>query len=228
MATILDAGIDYEKAVAASITKKGRLAKESLNLLEQCGLKFRVKENALLAHVDNFPIDLLFVRDDDIPTLVFDRLCDGGIVGENVLQEAALAAPDKSWHTILGLGTCHCRLSLAVPEEFDYQGPGSIDGMRIATSYPYLLDDYLKRQKLCAESIPLSGSVEVAPRMGMADAICDLVSSGQTLEDNKLVEVETIFESQAILIQANSDNAVLFSDLFDMLKRRIKACSTCL
>ncbi|EHL32209.1 hypothetical protein LDG_5581 [Legionella drancourtii LLAP12] len=150
-----------------ALQKKGRLSEESLTLLQRCGLKFRIKPNTLLTHVDNFPIDLLFVRDDDIPTLVFDGLCDGGIVGENVLFEAALANPEKSFKTTAALGSCTCRLSLAVPESFDYQGPGSLDGKRIATSYPYLLNRYLQEQQICAESLILSGSIEVAPRMGM-------------------------------------------------------------
>lgn len=206
-----------------ALQKKGRLAQESINLLQRCGLKFRIKENALLTHVDNFPIDLLFVRDDDIPTLIFDGLCDGGIVGENVLLEAALARTANNYKTILALGSCRCRLSIAVPESFDYQGPGSLDGKRIATSYPLLLSRYLAEQQICAESLILSGSVEVAPRMGMADAICDLVSSGQTLEDNKLIEVDTILASQATFIQANKTFEAPFQELFQMLQRRIQA-----
>lgn len=205
-----------------ALQKKGRLAQESINLLQRCGLKFRIKDNALLTHVDNFPIDLLFVRDDDIPTLVFDGLCDGGIVGENMLLEAALAT-EKTYQTVLALGSCRCRLSIAVPENFDYQNPGSLDGKRIATSYPLLLKQYLAERQICAESLVLSGSVEVAPRMGMADAICDLVSSGQTLEDNKLIEVDTLLESQAIFIQSNEFIEPELQALFTMLKRRIQA-----
>ncbi|MFT4060552.1 MAG: ATP phosphoribosyltransferase [Legionella sp.] len=206
-----------------ALQKKGRLSEESLILLQKCGLKFRIKPNTLLTHVDNFPIDLLFVRDDDIPVLVFDGLCDGGIVGENVLYEAALANPDKSYKTIGTLGSCTCRLSIAIPESFDYQGPGSLDGKRIATSYPYLLNRYLHERKICAETLVLSGSVEVAPRMGMADAICDLVSSGQTLEDNKLCEVDTVLQSQAVLIQAEKNSSSMFQELFNMLARRIQS-----
>jgi ATP phosphoribosyltransferase len=206
-----------------ALQKKGRLSEESLSLLQRCGLKFRVKPNALLTHVDNFPIDLLFVRDDDIPTLVFDGLCDGGIVGENVLLEAALAQPVKSFKKMLSLGTCTCRLSIAVPESFDYQGPGSLDGKRIATSYPYLLNQYLDERKICAERLILAGSVEVAPRMGMADVICDLVSSGQTLEDNKLIEVDIVLQSQAVFIQAQKQITPAVQELFDMLTRRIQA-----
>ncbi len=206
-----------------ALQKKGRLARESLNLLERCGLKFRLKENALLTHVDNFPIDLFFVRDDDIPTLVFDGLCDGGIVGENVLFEAELAAKEKSYKTLLALGNCRCRLAIAVPAGFEFQNPGSLDGKRIATSYPLLLNQYLAKEKICAETLVLSGSVEVAPRMGMADAICDLVSSGQTLEENKLVEVDTVLASQAVFIQTQKTKEPDFDDLFKMLSRRIQA-----
>ena len=209
--------------IRLALQKKGRLAQESINLLQRCGLKFRIKDNALLTHVDNFPIDLLFVRDDDIPTLIFDSLCDGGIVGENVLLEAALANPAKYYTPLLALGSCRCRLSIAVPASFDYQGPGSLDGKRIATSYPFLLKRYLTERQICAESLILSGSVEVAPRMGMADAICDLVSSGQTLEDNKLIEVDTVLASQAIFIQANNNLETSLQDLFAMLQRRIQA-----
>jgi len=205
------------------IQKKGRLAQESISLLQRCGLRFRIKDNALLTHVDNFPIDLLFVRDDDIPTLVFDGLCDGGIVGENVLLEASLRLDSQRYRTLMALGSCRCRLALAVPESFDYQGPASLDGKRIATSYPFLLQRFLSEQKICADSLILSGSVEVAPRMGMADLICDLVSSGQTLEDNKLREVETVLDSQALFIQACHNFDEEQQALFDMLARRIQA-----
>ncbi len=206
-----------------ALQKKGRLSQEAISLLQKSGLQFRIKENALLTHVENFPIDLLFVRDDDIPTLVFDGLCDGGIVGENVLFEAALRSPHAEYRTVLPLNRCCCRLSIAIPESFDYQGINSLNGKRIATSYPLLLQQYLNKNNICAEPLILSGSVEVAPRMGMADAICDLVSSGQTLEDNKLIAVETILESQATLIQASYAMSDGYLDLFNMLARRIQA-----
>ncbi|TAL60082.1 MAG: ATP phosphoribosyltransferase [Legionella sp.] len=206
-----------------ALQKKGRLSEESLTLLQRCGLKFRVRPNALLTHVDNFPIDLLFVRDDDIPTLVFDDLCDSGIVGENVLLEASLATNDKRFKKLLALGSCTCRLAIAVPESFSYDGPGSLEGKRIATSYPNLLKHYLDARKIRAESLILSGSVEVAPRMGMADVICDLVSSGQTLEDNKLLEVDTVLQSQAVFIQSQKECSEEFQDLFAMLCRRIQS-----
>lgn len=206
-----------------ALQKKGRLSQEAISLLQKSGLQFRIRDNALLTHVENFPIDLLFVRDDDIPTLVFDGLCDGGIVGENVLFEAALRSPTAKFRTVLPLNNCRCRLSIAVPESFDYQGINSLNGKRIATSYPLLLHQYLNQNNICAESLILSGSVEVAPRMGMADAICDLVSSGQTLEDNKLIAVETILESQATLIQASYAMSDDYLHLFNLLARRIQA-----
>jgi ATP phosphoribosyltransferase len=206
-----------------ALQKKGRLAQESINLLERCGLQFRIKDNALVTHVDNFPIDLFFVRDDDIPTLVFDGLCDGGIVGENVLLEREVALSNVLYKTILPLGSCRCRLAIAAPEGFDYQGLKSLEGKRIATSYPQVLERYLKENQINAELLVLSGSVEVAPRMGMSDVICDLVSSGQTLEENKLREVATVLESQAIFIQTRHEVSREKQVLFDMLERRIQA-----
>lgn len=212
------------KRLRIALQKKGRVAEESTKLLSRCGLKFRIAPNALLSHVENFPIDLLFVRDDDIPTLVFDGLCDAGIVGENVLLEAALAhQKQEAYAVVQAMGNCRCRLSIAVPEGFNYQGIGSLDGKRIATSYPFLLQQYLDAEKICAKLLILSGSVEVAPRMGMADAICDLVSSGQTLEDNKLIEQDKILESQALLIRSTKVETNQFEDLLAMLQRRIQA-----
>jgi ATP phosphoribosyltransferase len=206
-----------------ALQKKGRLAEESLALLQRCGLQFRMKDNALLVHVDNFPIDLLFVRDDDIAILVFDELCDGGIVGENVLFESAQAYPNPPFQQLLSLASCRCRLVIAVPETFDYQGPGSLDGKRIATSYPRLLQRYLDERQIVADCLVLSGSVEVAPRMGMADVICDLVSTGQTLEENQLIEVDTVLQSQAALIRTASSISAEKQSLFQMLTRRIQA-----
>lgn len=209
--------------IRLALQKKGRLAQESITLLQRCGLKFRLKDNALLAHVDNFPIDLLFVRDDDIPTLVFDGLVDAGIVGENVLTEAALGAPDKAFNVLLALNSCYCKLAIAIPETMPYHGIGSLDGKRIATSYPRLLARYLQQHKLCSEILVLSGSVEVAPKMGMADAICDLVSSGQTLEENNLREVDTVLNSQAVLLQSSTPFPQELQQVFTLLTRRITA-----
>jgi ATP phosphoribosyltransferase len=206
-----------------ALQKKGRLAEESIMLLRQCGLQFHMKDHGLLAHVDNFPIDLLLVRDDDIPTLVFDGLCDGGIVGENVLREAQLRINDKRYRSLLPLQVCFCRLAIAVPQQFKWENPESLEGKRIATSYPNLLNEYLNRHQIKADCVVLSGSVEMAPRMGMADVICDLVSTGQTLEENKLLEVDTVCKSQAIFIQTEQALDPMKCQLFEMLLRRIQA-----
>lgn len=211
------------KRLRLALQKKGRLAEQSLTLLRQCGLHFQVKDNGLMAHVNNFPIDLFFVRDDDIPTLVFEELCDGGIVGENVLREAELRSGDKNYRTLLRLNACPCRLVIAIPQPFKWNSPTSLEGKRIATSYPYLLKEYLDRYQIKAECVVLSGSVEMAPRMGMADLICDLVSTGQTLEENKLVEVDTVFKSQAAFIKTTQKLAPLKQKLLQMLSRRLKA-----
>lgn len=206
-----------------ALQKKGRLSEDSLFLLKQCGLQFLLKDNGLLAHVDNFPIDLLFVRDDDIPTLVFDGLCDAGIVGENVLFEKTVETENCQYKMLMQLNVCVCRLSIAVPLQFDWQGPQSLNGKRIATSYPNLLRAYLNDHAVVAECIVLSGSVEMAPRMGMADVICDLVSTGQTLEENKLLEVDTVFKSQATFIQTMKPLNLQKKQLLEILLRRIGA-----
>lgn len=206
-----------------ALQKKGRLSEDSLFLLKQSGLQFRLKNNGLLAHVDNFPIDLLFVRDDDIPTLVFDGLCDAGIVGENVLFEKTVESELRQYQMLAQLSVCVCRLSIAVPLQFDWQSPQSLNGKRIATSYPNLLRAYLNEHAVAAECIVLSGSVEMAPRMGMADVIFDLVSTGQTLEENKLLEVDTVLKSQATFIQTMKPLDLQKKQLLEMLLRRIDA-----
>jgi ATP phosphoribosyltransferase len=203
-----------------ALQKKGRLNSESITLLLQCGLKFRFKENALLIPCENLPIDLWFVRDDDIPSLVADGVCDIGIVGENVLYEQAnpgVLPPE----IIKNLGFSRCRLSIAVPSEFNYQGLSSLENQRIATSYPIQLNAFLKSRGITAESIMMSGSVEIAPRLGMADVICDLVSTGITLEENHLKEVETILESEAVLIKNPAEMIEEKQQTLDLLLRRI-------
>lgn len=204
-----------------ALQKKGRLAEASIALLKQSGLQFRLKENSLLVSVENFPIDLLLVRDDDIPTLVFDGLCDVGIVGENVLCEQALGFDTTKYQILTTLDTCACRLAIAVPPTFNWQGPQSLNAKRIATSYPNLLKAYLEKNKVIADCVVLSGSVEMAPQMGMADVICDLVSTGQTLEDNKLVEVDIVFKSQATFVQTRKTLENQKTQLIEMLLRRL-------
>ena len=188
-----------------AIQKSGRLSKESMALLNACGVKFSVNEARLIAHSTSHPIDLLRVRDDDIPGLVMDGVVDLGLVGENVLEEARLEriATDSvaAYQPLRGLEFGQCRLSLAVPRENQYQSLKDLDGLRVATTYPQLLKRYLKDNGVNARTVMLTGSVEVAPRAGLAEAICDLVSTGATLEANGLVEKDVIFRSQAQLIQ---------------------------
>jgi len=185
-----------------AVQKSGRLHTDSLDLLKACGIKIKSPKEKLLLHADNFPLDLLFVRDDDIPQLVMDGVCDLGIVGQNVLEESALERGTANAYVserVLDFGGC--RLAIAIPEERPYSGFKDLAGLRIATSYPQLTKRYLDQQGVKAEVVTLSGSVEIAPRLGLADIICDLVSSGSTLEANKLRAVETIFKSTAALIR---------------------------
>ncbi|NQZ39722.1 MAG: ATP phosphoribosyltransferase [Moritella sp.] len=191
-----------------AIQKSGRLSTESQNLLKAMGLKINMREQRLIAHCENMPIDLLRVRDDDIPGLIMDGVVDLGFIGENELEEKELErkrlGEPAEYKRLKRMTFGSCRLSIATTEEFDYQGPQSLEGLRIATSYPELLKRYLDEQGINFKSVMLNGSVEVAPRAGIADAICDLVSTGATLEANGLKEVQDIFHSKAVLIQAKA------------------------
>jgi len=205
-----------------AVQKKGRLNTESMVLLERCGLKLHANKDSLYCHCENLAIDLLFVRDDDIPGLVRNNLCDVGIVGENVLLEQQLQNTHQA-HSIIeqNLGFGRCRLSIAFPAEKNYQSIADLQGLRIASSYPHLLADFLKKQTIAAEITTISGSVEIAPRLDMADAICDLVSTGRTLEENNLVEVLCVMQSQAVLIRAPQALAAEKMATLDLLLRRI-------
>lgn len=202
-----------------AIQKSGRLNNDCMDLLLKCGLKIKTSQNSLLCHVENLPIDILFVRDDDIPTLVMDDICELGIVGENVLLEQVNT--NKNYSITKKLGFSRCRLSIALPSEIPYVNSASLQGMRIATSYPNLLKQYLDQQNVQAEIMTISGSVEIAPRLDMADAICDLVSTGRTLEENNLKEVEQVIQSQAVLIKTQASISSEKNDTIDLLLRRI-------
>ena len=189
-----------EGRLRIAVQKSGRLADRSLDLVRDAGLRVVKGNNDLLYRVENYPIDLLRVRDDDIPTFVADGVCDLGIVGENVLEEGRNGGTDAS--VVMPLGFGKCTLKLACPPTLDYAGPGSLQGARIATSYPKILRRYLQERVVDADIVVMRGAVEVAPRLKLAAAICDLVSTGATLEANGLVAKETVFESQAVLIQS--------------------------
>lgn len=205
------------KKLKIAIQKTGRLSENSHKLLEECGIKFSNGVNVLKTSAVNFPVEVLFLRDDDIPQYVEQKVADIGILGENMVLEK-----NKDVDILEQLGFAHCRLSLAIPKEEEYTGPEYLMNRRIATSYPKLLTDYLKENKVSAEIEELSGSVEIAPGIGLADAVCDIVSSGSTLMINGLKEVATIMKSQAVLIS----NKNLDADDLDILNKllfRIRA-----
>ena len=187
-----------------ALQKSGRLADASRGLLRDAGLRIQNGKNSLTARVENFAAELMFVRDDDIPTFVSDGVCEFGIVGQNVLEEFALGRAERGFEVLAELGFGHCSLRLAAPERLAYEGPQSLQGARIATSYPRLLGRFLQERGIEAEVVEMNGAVELAPRLQIANFICDLVSTGATLEANGLRPVETVLESQAALIRTGN------------------------
>jgi len=187
--------------IKIAIQKSGRLHEDSVRLFKECGIDISNGGNKLKSSASNFPLEVYFLRDDDIPQYVEDAVADAGIVGENVVYEKK-----KEVEVLEQLGFGKCRLSIAVSrnEPYDRQ---ALAGKRIATSYPMILQDYLTRNNIVAEIHEISGSVEIAPGIGLAEAICDLVSSGSTLLTNGLREAETILHSQAVLIRNKNLNA---------------------
>lgn len=202
--------------------KSGRLSDAGQDLLARCGIRFRQSRDKLFCFGENQAIDLLLVRDDDIPGLIASGTCDLGIVGRNVLAEATLGQADKpalrEWRP-LGFG--QCRLSLALPQEEAWTGPAQLADKRIATSYPHLLRQWLNREGVEAEIVLLAGSVEIAPRLETADLICDLVQSGATLVANQLHEAAVILESEAVLAGPERAPVDERGDLQTMLLRRM-------
>lgn len=178
-----------------AIQKNGRLSENSHKLLEECGIKFSNGNGVLKTKARNFPVEILFLRDDDIPQYVEQQVADIGILGENMVFEK-----NKDVAILEQLGFAQCRLSLAIPKEDKYSGPDYFRGRKIATSYPRLLSEYLSKNGIKAAIEEISGSVEIAPGIGLADAVCDIVSSGSTLMTNGLREVTTILKSQAVII----------------------------
>jgi len=178
-----------------AVQKSGRLSEKSLKIIRDCGVRFGSDSRLLREKADNFPIEFLYLRDDDIPRYINDGVADIGIVGRNEYDEQALPLD-----VIRDLGFAKCRLSVAVPESFNYTSLDSLEGKRIATSYPNILKQKLKERGVNAEVYQISGSVEITPSIGVADAICDLVSTGATLKSNGLKEVEHLYYSTAVLI----------------------------
>lgn len=190
-----------ESRVKIAIQKNGRLSTESLSILKKCGIEFSDSNNKLIIKSTNMFIDLLMVRDDDIPRLVSQNIADLGIVGENVVYEKQLSDTSLKLKTILKLGFSRCRLSFAKPKEMNLD---NINNKKIATSYPGIVKDYLEKKNINAEIIEIHGSVELTPFVEISDIIADLVSTGSTLESNNLTELDSIMDSQAILVQSSS------------------------
>ncbi len=196
-----------------AVQKSGRLSEKSLEIIGEAGIKLTNGRRNLLAQASSFPIEILYLRDDDIPQYVADGVADVGFVGEDVYRERK-----KELDIALRLGFSKCRLSLAIPKSIDYKGIEWFNGTKIATSFPGILTDYLSENQIKAEIHEISGSVEIAPGIGLADCICDLVSSGSTLVSNGLKEVEVILQSEAVIIARpglpQKKQAILNSFLF--------------
>jgi ATP phosphoribosyltransferase len=195
-----------------AVQKSGRLSEDSIDLLKTCGISFNNGSGKLKSVAQDFPLEIFFLRDDDIPEYVADGVADIGMVGENVLAEA-----EKDVEMCERLGFGKCRLALAVPKSFEYQSIKNLSGKRVATSYPKVLGRFLEKNDVTAEIHTISGSVEIAPSIGLADAVCDLVSSGSTLFTNNLREVEVVMTSEAVLIQRKN----LAADLHTILEKLV-------
>jgi ATP phosphoribosyltransferase len=178
-----------------AIQKSGRLSEKSLELISEAGISLSNSDRKLIAKASNFPVEILFLRDDDIPQYVADGVADLGIVGENVIYEK-----NSPVDVVERLGFAKCRLSLAIPKSVDYKGVNYFNGKKIATSYPHILRKFLNENNIKAEIHEISGSVEIAPGIGLADSIFDIVSSGSTLISNGLQEVEVVMKSEAVII----------------------------
>ena len=200
-----------------AIQRSGRLYEDSIKLLKECGIELNNGNKQLKSVAYNFPLEVYFFRDDDIPQYVHDGVADIGIVGENVLMEK-----EKDIELLYRLGFGRCRLSIAVPKSMEYQSIKDLNGLKIATTYSSLLQKFLTEKKVDAEIHEISGSVEIAPGIGLADAICDLVSSGSTLFTNGLKEVEIVLQSEAVLT-SNKNLSAENKQILEKLLLRITA-----
>jgi len=197
--------METEPRIKIAVQKSGRLTEHSMELLTRCGLSYSRGRDHLICYGENMPIDVLLVRDDDIPALVQDDVCDLGIVGLNIVEECRRRMQARGvtelFTEVTALDFGQCRLSFGVPSGVPYAGPQSLAGKRIATTYPLTVGAYLESLGVDAQVVEFSGAVEIAPSLGKADLICDLVSSGATMKAHDLVEAETILRSRAVLIQ---------------------------
>jgi len=206
-----------------AIQKSGRLSEKSLDILKSCGLSFARSKDKLFWYGRDFPVDLLLVRDDDIPRMLLDGVCELGIVGENIASEVMLARNSETeLNHLRKLDFGHCRLSIAVPEDLEISSISELEGRRIATSYPALTRHLLEKQGVSTEIVELSGSVEIAPGLGTADAISDLVSTGTTLRANHLRELEELYRSQAALYGRVNNISATKQQLLKQLLARLE------
>ncbi len=214
-----------EQRIKIAVQKSGRLTEHSLDLLERCGLKLTQSKDQLFCYGENMPVDVLLVRDDDIPALVSDDICDLGICGLNVVEEKRLtfiaSGGRARFKRVFELDFGHCRLSIAGPEGVPYRGIKTLENKTIATSYVNILRNHLSLQGIDAEIVHFSGAVEIAPQLGKADYICDLVSSGSTLSANGLEELEAVLASEAIIIQTQAPLADGKQALVDKILQRL-------
>ncbi|MCB0330402.1 MAG: ATP phosphoribosyltransferase [Bdellovibrionales bacterium] len=209
------------EAVTIALQKSGRLSEDSVDLISHCGIKINRRNGRLKVSASNFPLEVLFLRDDDIPEYVADGVADIGIVGQNLVHEK-----EREVRTLETLGFSRCRLSIAVPKAEAYQGPQSLSGKTIATTYIRSLERFLKENAISAKVREIQGSTEIAPGIGLADAICDLVSTGGTLLAHGLREVEVLLESEAVLIacpQLAAEKQRIVDDMLFRLRSVLKA-----
>jgi len=210
------------KTLKIAIQKSGRLNEKSVELLKNCGLNFENYKSSLISPVSNFPLEILFLRDDDIPEYVQDGIADLGIVGENVIQETEVKV---SYLQRLGFGKCS--LKIAVPNTNDIQSLNDLNGKSIATTYPIILGKFLKENGITSEIRTISGSVEISPGLGLSDAICDLVSTGGTLKSNGLKPFADVMSSEAMLIgRKGSENEDLVQELIQRIQSVLRAKET--
>jgi len=210
------------KTLKIAIQKSGRLNEKSVELLKNCGLSFENYKSSLISPVSNFPLEILFLRDDDIPEYVQDGIADLGIVGENVIQETEV---EVSYLQRLGFGKCS--LKIAVPNTIDIQNLSELNGKSIATTYPAILGKFLKKHDIQADIRTISGSVEISPGLGLSDAICDLVSTGGTLKSNGLKPFADVMTSEAVLIgRKGSENEELVKELIQRIQSVLRAKET--
>lgn len=207
------------KTLKIAIQKSGRLNEKSVELLKNCGLSFENYKSSLISSVSNFPLEILFLRDDDIPEYVQDGIADIGIVGENVIQETQV---DVAYLQRLGFGKC--KLKLAVPVDSSIKTVKDLEGKAIATSYPNILKNFLKKENINADIKMISGSVEISPGLGLSEAIFDIVSTGGTLKNNGLKPFHDVISSEAILIgRKGEENEELIQELIQRIQSVLRA-----